>query len=63
MPQAAGSFLNDGTASIYVDILPNNFVIPQKSGSKARVYGEVDPQERRPQIIGKMVKIRGEIYR
>ena len=32
--------LNDGTGSIYVDILPNNFAIPQKSGEDARVYGE-----------------------
>ncbi len=33
--------LNDGSASLYVDILPSNFVIPQKSGSDAKVYGEV----------------------
>jgi len=54
--------LNDGTGSIYVDILPNNFVIPQESGEDARVYGEVALKNGEPQIIGKMVKISGEIY-
>jgi uncharacterized protein YdeI (BOF family) len=55
--------LNDDTASIYIDILPNNFVIPQKSGSKAKVYGEVAIKNGDPQIIGKIVEIGGEIYR
>ena len=54
--------LNDGTGSIYVDILPNNFVIPQKSGEDARVYGEVTLKNGDPQIIGKMVLIGGEVY-
>lgn len=55
--------LNDGPASIYVDILPNNFVIPQKSGKEAKVYGEVTLRNGDPAIIGKIVKIGGEIYR
>jgi hypothetical protein len=54
--------LNDGTGSIYVDILPNNFVIPQKSGEDARVYGEVTLKNGDPQIIGKIVLIGGEVY-
>ena len=54
--------LNDGTGSIYVDILPNNFAIPQKSGEDARVYGEVTLKNGEPQIIGKTVKISGEVY-
>ncbi|MCX6676521.1 MAG: hypothetical protein NTU95_01070 [Methanothrix sp.] len=54
--------LNDGTGSIYVDILPNNFVIPQKSGEDARVYGEVTLKSGDSQIIGKTVLIGGEIY-
>jgi uncharacterized protein YdeI (BOF family) len=54
--------LNDGTGSIYVDILPNNFVIPQKSGEDAKIYGEVTLKNGEPQIIGKIVKIGGEIY-
>ncbi|MDQ1260884.1 MAG: hypothetical protein QG575_65 [Euryarchaeota archaeon] len=54
--------LNDGTGSIYVDILPNNFAIPQKSGEDARVYGEVTLKNGEPQIIGKMVEISGDVY-
>ena len=55
--------LNDGTGSIYIDILPNNFAIPQKSGEDARVYGEVTLKNGDPQIIGEMVKIGGEVYK
>jgi uncharacterized protein YdeI (BOF family) len=55
--------LNDGTGSIYVDILPNNFAIPQKSGEDARVYGEVTLKNGDPQIIGKRVEIGGEVYK
>ncbi|MDD1735886.1 MAG: hypothetical protein LUQ21_00270 [Methanothrix sp.] len=54
--------LNDGTGSIYIDILPNNFAIPQKSGEDARVYGEVTLKNGDPQIIGKTVLIGGEVY-
>ena len=55
--------LNDGTGRIYVDILPNNFAIPQKSGEDARVYGEVTLKNGDPQIIGKIVLIDGEVYK
>jgi len=54
--------LNDGTGSIYVDILPNNFAIPQKSGEDARVYGEVTLKNGEPEVIGKIVKIGGVVY-
>jgi len=54
--------IDDGTASIYVDILPNNFVIPQKRGSNAKVYGEVTTKNGDTMMIGKMVEIGGEIY-
>lgn len=54
--------LNDGTGSIFVDILPSNFVIPQKSGEDAKVYGAVTLKNGEPQIIGKIVKISGEVY-
>ena len=40
-PSGCWFILNDQTGSIYVDILPSNFVIPQKSGSRAKVYGKV----------------------
>jgi len=55
--------LNDGSASLYVNILPSNFVIPQKSGSDARVYGKVTTKNGDPTMIGKIVEIGGEIYR
>lgn len=55
--------LNDGSASLYVDILPSNFVIPQKSGSDARVYGKITTKNGDPTMIGKIVEIDGEIYR
>ena len=54
--------IDDGTANIYVDILPNNFVIPQKRGSNAKVYGEVTTKNGDTMIIGKMVETGGEIY-
>ncbi|RQW77493.1 MAG: hypothetical protein EHM14_14265 [Methanothrix sp.] len=55
--------LNDGSASLYVNILPSNFVIPQKSGSNAKVYGKVTTKNGDPTMIGKIVEIDGEIYR
>ena len=55
--------LNDGSASLYVNILPSNFVIPQKSGSDAKVYGKVAIKNGDPTLIGKIVEIDGEIYR
>ncbi len=55
--------VDDGTASIYVDIKPNNFVIPQKRGSNVKVYGKATTKEGDPEIIGKIVEIGGEIYR
>jgi hypothetical protein len=61
-PSGCWFILDDGTASIYVDILPNNFVIPQKRGEDAKVYGEVIIKDGDPMIIGKIVKIGGDIY-
>lgn len=61
-PSGCWFIVNDDTASIYVDILPSNFVIPQKRGEDAKVYGEVTIKNGDPMIIGKMVKIGGEIY-
>src|SRR5512137_1561687 len=40
-PSGCWFIVNDDTGSIYVDILPSNFVIPQKRGEDARVYGKV----------------------
>jgi uncharacterized protein YdeI (BOF family) len=61
-PSGCWFIVNDDTGSIYVDILPSNFVIPQKRGEEAKVYGEVVIKDGDPMIIGKMVKISGEIY-
>ncbi|HWQ20724.1 MAG TPA: hypothetical protein VN455_13155 [Methanotrichaceae archaeon] len=54
--------VDDGTAQLYVDILPSNFVIPQKRGSQVRVYGKVTTRDGDPAVIGKIVEIDGEIY-
>ena len=62
-PSGCWFIVDDGTASIYVDILPSNFVIPQKRGSEVKVYGEVTAKDGDPMMIGKIVEIDGEIYR
>ncbi|MDD1739643.1 MAG: hypothetical protein LUQ30_02170 [Methanothrix sp.] len=61
-PSGCWFIVNDATGSVYVDILPSNFVIPQKRGEDAKVYGEVVVKDGDPMIIGKMVQISGEIY-
>jgi hypothetical protein len=61
-PSGCWFIVNDDTGSIYIDILPSNFVIPQKRGEDTKVYGEVVVKDGDPMIIGKMVKISGEIY-
>lgn len=55
--------VNDDTARLYVNIRPNNFVIPQKRGSNVKVYGKVTTSDGDPALIGKIVEIDGEIYR
>jgi uncharacterized protein YdeI (BOF family) len=55
--------VDDGTAQLYVDILPSNFVIPQKSGTEVKVYGKVTTRDNDPLLIGKVVEIGGAIYR
>jgi uncharacterized protein YdeI (BOF family) len=62
-PSGCWFIVDDGSASIYVDILPSNFVIPQKRGSEIKVYGEVTTQDGDPMMIGKIVEIDGEIFR
>lgn len=62
-PAGCWFIVNDGTASLYVDILPSNFVIPQEAGSRVKVYGEVTTKDDEPIMIGKMVEIGGAIYR
>ncbi len=61
-PSGCWFIVNDSTGSIYVDILPSNFVIPQKRGEDAKVFGNFTIKDGDPMIIGKIVKIGGEIY-
>ena len=62
-PAGCWFIVNDGDASLYIDILPSNFVIPQEAGSKVKVYGEVTLKDGDPLMIGKIVEINGEVYR
>ena len=55
--------VDDGTAQLYVDILPNNFVIPQRMGANVKVYGQITTRDNDPLMVGKIVKIYGDIYR
>jgi uncharacterized protein YdeI (BOF family) len=48
--------LNDGTATIYVDLAPSNLVIPQKRGAFARVYGQVVRKGSDTYLIGTKVE-------
>ncbi len=48
--------LEDKTGVIYVDLLPSNLAIPQKVGSKAKVYGVVTIEKGVTYIIGKKVE-------
>jgi hypothetical protein len=62
-PAGCWFIVNDGIASIFVDIFPSNFVIPQEAGSQVRVYGEITTKDNDPMMIGKMVEINGEIFK
>ncbi len=62
-PAGCWFIVNDGSASLYIDILPNNFVIPQEAGSEVKVYGEITTKDNDPMMIGKMVEINGEIFK
>jgi uncharacterized protein YdeI (BOF family) len=48
--------LQDSTGIVYVDLAPNNMVIPQKVGSKAKVYGKVDKKSGVTYVIGSKVE-------
>lgn len=63
-PAGCWFIIDDGTANIFVDLFPNDFVIPQnKRGSQALVYGKVSIRDGEAYIIGEIVKIGKEIYR
>jgi uncharacterized protein YdeI (BOF family) len=48
--------LNDGSATIYIDLAPSNLVIPQRRGYKARVLAEVTEAKGDIYLIGKKVE-------
>jgi hypothetical protein len=62
-PAGCWFIVDDGVASIYIDILPSNFVIPQEAGSDVRVFGTVTKKDGDPIVIGKIVEINGEIFK
>src|SRR5512137_2565754 len=55
-PAGCWFIAGDGSASLYIDILPSNFVIPQEAGSRVKVYGEVTTKDNDPMMIGKIVE-------
>ena len=62
-PAGCWFIVGDGSSSLYIDILPSNFVIPQEAGSNVKVYGEIALKDGDPMMIGKIVEINGAIYR
>ncbi|MBL7129933.1 MAG: DUF4920 domain-containing protein [Candidatus Omnitrophica bacterium] len=50
--------LKDESGVIYVDLKPSGFAIPQKTGHKVTVQGEVEKKNEKIVIIGKGVEIR-----
>lgn len=55
-------FLNDGSGSIYVDLLPNNFAIPPMLGSKVAVKGDVLVEGGDVSILGSSVITDLKVY-
>ncbi|MCX6006742.1 MAG: hypothetical protein NTZ34_05715 [Chloroflexi bacterium] len=54
-PSGCWFTLQDGNAVIYIDLLPNNMVIPQKKGSTARVTGEIIKEGSDVYMVGSKV--------
>lgn len=55
--------LNDGTGSVSVDLAPHNFTVPQREGSKAKIYGKVANKDNTTYIYAEIIKIGEEIFR
>jgi uncharacterized protein YdeI (BOF family) len=55
-------FLDDGSGTIYVDLLPNNFAIPPMLGSKVTVEGSVVVNGRDVSILGTSVITDLKVY-
>ncbi|HMA05893.1 MAG TPA: hypothetical protein VKO45_08205 [Methanomicrobiales archaeon] len=54
--------LDDGSGTIYVDLKPHNFIIPQLGGEKAVVTGTVAIRDNTPRIFGEKVEVGGKVY-
>ncbi|MFA6078747.1 MAG: hypothetical protein WC779_03265 [Candidatus Omnitrophota bacterium] len=50
--------LKEGAATLYIDIEPAGFAIPQKVGRNAVVEGVISVVEGKPRLTGKAVEIR-----
>jgi len=57
-PSGCWFTLQDGPATIHVDIAPHGLAIPQKVGSTARVEGKVAVRDGRTMVIGSGVVLR-----
>jgi uncharacterized protein YdeI (BOF family) len=55
-------FLDDGTATIYVDLLPNNFAIPPMLGSKVTVKGTIRVDGKDVSMVGTTVITDLQVY-
>jgi uncharacterized protein YdeI (BOF family) len=55
-------FLDDGTGSIYVDLLPNNFAIPPMVGSKVTVKGTILVHGKDVTMVGTTVMTDFKVY-
>jgi uncharacterized protein YdeI (BOF family) len=55
-------FLDDGSGTIYVDLLPNNFAIPPMVGSKVTVEGTVLVEGSDISILGSSVITDLKVY-
>jgi hypothetical protein len=47
--------LDDGTGTLYVDLAPNNFVVPQISGTTVTVYGTLGTKNGDPILVASKV--------
>ena len=47
--------LDDGTGTLYVDLAPNNFVIPQISGTAVTVHGSIRVAQGDPTLVATKV--------
>jgi uncharacterized protein YdeI (BOF family) len=54
--------MDDGTGTLYVDLAPNNFVIPQISGTTVVVHGTINVTNGDPTLIATKVVAGSRTY-